>query len=118
MKKISDIVIIFLVIVSWTTLMNGQPRIWKNNPFANTTDSASTENLNKINQSQNNSTPTMDFKLQGIWQKNNLYKAMISNKIVQMGSQIENFKVQKIQENNVILKSTTTGQMMILELKK
>ena len=96
-------------------MLYAEDLVWKNNPFSlpfsDTMGSGAGLDSNAFGLANQNLT------IQGIWQIGNIYKAMISDTIISIGSEIDGYLVQRIEANKVLLRSMKTGSMEILEVK-
>ncbi|MFC1617172.1 hypothetical protein ACFL2K_03030 [Candidatus Margulisiibacteriota bacterium] len=107
-----NIFLVFVIFVMSCSLCFGEQRLWKSNPFSESgvVNSAITSASIPLEKS--------NLQLQGIWHFRKTYKAMISSEIVAIGSKFQDYLIREITGTRVVLKSISSGENIILELKK
>ena len=111
-------IIIFILIISNASF--ARERVWKNDPFALNDDMVNNQKadnnmtFNKTGFTENDT----EILLQGIWQVGTIYKAMISDTIVNVGMKVNGYLVQAINSQEVTLRATKSGRLLILEYRE
>jgi hypothetical protein len=118
MKTKITLTLIIITIFSTSSFASG--RIWKNDPFSTNKagdtsfSSGTNKNYEKISFSEDNP----EVLVQGIWQVGKIYKAMISDTIVNVGMKVNGYLVQSINSKRIVLRSSNSGKLLVLKYEE
>ncbi|MFT5171064.1 MAG: hypothetical protein ACI9BD_000836 [Candidatus Marinamargulisbacteria bacterium] len=95
-------------------------REWRRNPFKLILEKKISLKAEELPDSGQKAIASLDdgLTVQGIWEVGNIYKAMVSQKIVVKGHKVNGYNVKDILKNRVILESVEDNKLLVLWLDK